>query len=427
MLAPRSMIETRPRRLTMMNPLPALHHQYTTKSRPIEGDGQCKKEHVAPYPQFQHLKRGYLSSGPKKLTRANPPIFQSRSAALHQLHRALITSPSPLPNTIFSLNFQDQPFGTAWTYSRPADPTFRSKEPDVRNFLMPHFSFWAWPLPFIGSMDRAARAIAAIESGLPFARKIPKAVWRGTTWFNSVQNPRMRQNLIVASRGRPWADIEALEWTTAATGRAGAAGAAGGGNSRNASNALPIEDFCRYKYVVHTEGIAYSGRFQFLQMCASVVITPPILWMQHTTHLVRPVFSSDLAGTGGGASADSRAKAAGAPGTGAGAGWVESERIRNSWPVRYRPEEANIVFVAPDWSDLEATVTWLEDHPDVAEGIARRQREMFVGGGYFSPAAEACYWRALVRGWAEVARTEGMGWEDLEGVTFEAFSLTGGD
>ncbi len=49
-----------------------------------------------------------------------------------------------------------------------------------------------------------------------------------------------------------------------------------------------MEDFCRYKYVIHTEGVTYSGRLQFLQMCASVLLTPPMAWRQHTTHLVRP-------------------------------------------------------------------------------------------------------------------------------------------
>ncbi len=72
------------------------------------------------------------------------------------------------------------------------------------------------------------------------------------------------------------------------------------------------------------------------QMCASVTITPPIQWLQHTTHLVRPVFANDL--------------------------WGERddvlrnevrERARRAWPVAYPPDEANIVFVAPDWSDLE--------------------------------------------------------------------------
>jgi hypothetical protein len=331
---------------------------------------------------------------------------QSRTASLHQLHRALLTSPTPLPDTIFTLNFQDQPFGTAWAYSRHADPEFRSKkDTNARTFLMPHFSFWAWNLPFIGSMSRAAQAIADLEAEYltpqgkkNWHAKIPKAVWRGTTWFNSVHSPRLRQNLVQAARGKPWADVEPLEWKS---------NGGGGSGSNNASNALPIEEFCRYKYVVHTEGIAYSGRFQFLQMCASVVLTPPIQWMQHVTHLARPLFSSDLGLAKKG-----------------GKGWTPTDKVRRAWPVGYKPEEANIVFVAPDWSDLGETVEWLEEHPEVAEGIARRQRDLFVGGGYFSPAAETCYWRAMVRGWAKMARTEGQRWEETEGITFEAFSLT---
>ncbi len=69
----------------------------------------------------------------------------------------------------------------------------------------------------------------------------------------------------------------------------------------------------------------------------------------------------------------------------AAATWTPSEGARASWPRHYRPTEANTVFVAPDWSDLEDTVAWLEEHPTVAEGIAKRQRELFVGRGYISP------------------------------------------
>jgi hypothetical protein len=297
---------------------------------------------------------------------------------------------------------------------------------------MPHFSFWAWPLPFIGSISRAGAAIASIEAALPFRDKIPRAVWRGTKWFKSVHSPRLRQNLLRAAREKTWdwADIEALKW-----------------EAGNASNALRIEDFCRYKYVVHTEGIAYSGRFQFLQMCASVTITTPIIWLQHTTHLVKPVFSnallkdtaagkdavkrpgamSDTAGGGAVVGPYDGPKAESQGGKERGSsGWEPTQGVKRSWPVQYKPEQANIVFVAPDWSDLEDTIGWLEDHPEVAEGIAKRQRDLFVGGGYFSPAAEACYWRALVRGWAKAVRTEGQGWEDHEGVTFENFALSGG-
>ncbi|ORY68838.1 uncharacterized protein BCR38DRAFT_334890 [Pseudomassariella vexata] len=324
-------------------------------------------------------------------------MLAHRSATLHQIAAALLTSPNPdeIPDTIFAFNHHDDPLSPSFSYSRPADTALN--KPSSHIFPVPHFSFYSWPLPFIGSFPRAASAITSLESTFSspkgsWSSKIPKAIWRGTTRFNNARAGRVRQTLLLTSSSKPWADIEALKWVT---------------NGHNASNALAIEDFCRYKYIIQTEGITYSGRFQFHQLCASVVITPPLAWMQHTTHLVRPVFSSS--GFDGG---NPRLAPYPAP-------WV-----KEAWPREYRAEEANIVFVAPDWSDLEATIEWLEKHPQVAEGIARRQREMFHEAGYLSPAAEMCYWRAAIRGWSKVARYEGQGFEDVEGMPWEEFSLT---
>ena len=39
------------------------------------------------------------------------------------------------------------------------------------------------------------------------------------------------------------------------------------------------------------------------------------------------------------------------------------------------------MFVRGDWGDLGAMFKWLEEYPVIAEGIARRQRELFVGRG----------------------------------------------
>ncbi|KAK4447881.1 glycosyl transferase family 90-domain-containing protein [Podospora aff. communis PSN243] len=329
-------------------------------------------------------------------------MLNARTAALHQLHRAILTSPFPLPDTVFTLNTGDAPFGTALQYSRAADPLIPSKNPNTRSFLIPHFSFWSWPLPFIGSISSASSQITALEASYSpnashpnasWRNKIPRAVWRGTAWYNSVHSPRLRQNLLQATKDKPWADVQVLNWTTtdSATGQ------------KSAINALHISEFCRYKYIIHTEGVAYSGRFPFTQMCKSVVLTPPILWMMHTTHLVRPVYSGYLLGR------DKK-------------GWEPAKRAMRGWGTGVKKEEANMVFVEGDWSDLEETVEWLERHPDVAEGIARRQRELVVGGGYHSPAAEACYWRAAIKGWASRVRAEGE-WEGL-GIPFEAFSLS---
>lgn len=266
---------------------------------------------------------------------------------------------------------------------------------------MPHFSFWAWPLPFVGSFGQAAEAINSIETSLPFSKKDPRVVWRGSKRYKSAHHPHLREDLLRTTAESAWADVQTLKWQDVSDGNK---------TERIATNSLRIEEFCRYKYVLYTDGITYSGRLQFHQMCGSVLLTPPIAWMQHTSHFIKPLFSSDL---------DFQPTST----EGKGGKWAPSEGETRAWPTHYSPEEANLVFVAPDWSDLEDTVQWLEDHPDVAEGIAKRQRELFVGGGYFSPAAEVCYWRALIRSWSNVAQTAGEGWEDQPGVRWELFSM----
>lgn len=98
-----------------------------------------------------------------------------------------------------------------------------------------------------------------------------------------------------------------------------------------------------------------------------------------------------------------------------------------TWPVSYPPSLANIIFVRPDWSDLEATILYLRQNPEIAKGIAQNQRELMVNGGYLSEAAEACYWRSLIRAWSKMVRTseskgeKGRAWG--EGTRWETYSL----
>jgi hypothetical protein len=122
---------------------------------------------------------------------------------------------------------------------------------------------------------------------------------------------------------------------------------------------------------------------------------------------MRPVFSSSLP-----------LKAPGSPYR------SQSTTLNNTWPTSYPLAEANIIFVAPDWSDLESTLQYLEENPSVSRDIARRSREGLVDSGYLSTAAEVCYWRALIRGWSRVVRVEGQEWS-AEGTRWETYSLTG--
>jgi hypothetical protein len=86
-------------------------------------------------------------------------------------------------------------------------------------------------------------------------------------------------------------------------------------------------------------------------------------------------------------------------------------------------EDANAIFVKPDWTNLEALIFFLRMHPHIAQRIARNQRDVMVGGGYLSRAAETCYWRALIRGWSKIAVVDEKEWELGEGERFEGWLL----
>jgi hypothetical protein len=103
---------------------------------------------------------------------------------------------------------------------------------------MPHFSFWSWPKAFIGTMDEALAKIDRVEKDTPWEKKIDKAVWRGTVWFNSIANINLRPQLMEQTKGKEWADVEDLKWEN---------------QGESAQNAIVIEDFCKYKYVIYTE------------------------------------------------------------------------------------------------------------------------------------------------------------------------------
>ena len=102
-------------------------------------------------------------------------------------------------------------------------------------------------------------------------------------------------------------------------------------------------------------GRAWSGRLKYVQNCESVIIAHKLNWIQHYQHLLVP---------GG--------------------------------------ELQNFVQVERDWSDLSATMEHLLVHPEESTRIIQNSVRIFRDR-YLTPAAEACYWRKLVRGWAGIS------------------------
>jgi hypothetical protein len=90
-------------------------------------------------------------------------------------------------------------------------------------------------------------------------------------------------------------------------------------------------------------------------------------------------------------------------------------------------ETQNFVQVERDFTDLPEKMEHLLAHPEEAERIAQNSARTFRDR-YLTPAAEACYWRRLIRGWGQVsfapAFYTGSGADRRwRGVPFESFAI----
>lgn len=188
-------------------------------------------------------------------------------------------------------------------------------------------------------------------------------------WRGSLAtNPELRSKFLKSTLGRSWTSVRVIDWDD---------------ENDLRFNLLPMEEHCRYMFLAHTEGRSFSGRGKYLFNCRSVVISHTLVWRE-----------------------------------------VHHAALISSGP------DANYVEVQRDFSDLERKIEYLIDHPETAERIANNAIRTFRDR-YLTPAAESCYWRQLIRGYASVCAFEpsiytqqrGSGQSIPRGVPFETWVL----
>ncbi|KAF1965793.1 hypothetical protein BU23DRAFT_626883 [Bimuria novae-zelandiae CBS 107.79] len=123
-------------------------------------------------------------------------------STLHQIDRAVATSPEPLPNIEFSFVVSDIPDvehhdHTIWSLTRLAI--------DEKMWLMPDFGYWSWPLELVGNYEKIRTEMKVNE--VEWEEKVPKVLWRGTSKTN-----KLRGALIRVSQGKGWANIHEVKW-----------------------------------------------------------------------------------------------------------------------------------------------------------------------------------------------------------------------
>lgn len=284
-------------------------------------------------------------------------IYSRELATLHAIARAITSSPSRLPNIEFAFNTDDIIFDSAplWGYARKAE--------HKHIWLIPDFGYWSWPETKVGTMREVQSKAAAEEDIRKYSwkNKVPQLLWRGAT-----MGLPLRDKLIEITKGKPWADVVALDWH----------------NKDSMQNDLKsMPEHCNYKYLAHTEGNSYSGRLKYLQACESVIIAHKMDWIQHHHPL-----------------------------------------MKSSGPTQ------NFVEIRRDFSDLEETIQDLQKNDQRVSNIALENMRTFRER-YLTPAAEACYWRHLIRGWAEVSFEPEFyktvnGTQQWRGLPWESFALS---
>ncbi|KAI2602185.1 glycosyl transferase family 90-domain-containing protein [Hypoxylon sp. NC1633] len=283
-------------------------------------------------------------------------------AALANMYRAITAIPDPrsIPDVEFIIDIEDRasreeknPQRIRWAWAR--------EESNPWLWVMPDFDGWSYPDDGVGSYVQFREDVEELEAEYAngWDDKNEKLCWRGSLAVNR----KLRTALVDAAKGQDWNDVEAIDW-------------------HDRSNILDMRDFCRFKYVAHTEGNSWSGRLRYLHNCDSVPVIHKLSYVFHYQPL-----------------------------------------LKDSGPHQ------NYVRVNRDWSDLKAQMDGLTADPDRARRIARESTRVFRDR-YLTPAAEACYWRRMIHSWRAVMDFEPRRYETKEdgtkvrrGVSWERFAF----
>ncbi|KUL89795.1 hypothetical protein ZTR_00463 [Talaromyces verruculosus] len=280
-------------------------------------------------------------------------------STLHSLHRALVAMPDreSLPSIEFHFSSDDFVWDDLKLAGGPVWSYSKRDSADIDEEDVDDSNIWLmpdfgyWAWPEVDIAPYSETRRRIAAVDAEFENFQSKK--KQLLWRGSLNTAvELRNGLIDATKNKFWASVRVVDW----------------GNEKSVEeNVVPIEDHCRYMFLAHTEGRSFSGRGKYLLNCHSVFITHPLIWRE-----------------------------------------AHHSAFISSGP------EANYIEVARDFSNLESKVEYLLDNPQIAERIANNSIATFRDR-YLTPAAEACYWRYLIRKYGEVSDFEPKLYDDRTG------------
>ena len=262
----------------------------------------------------------------------------------------------------FVLNVRDNPQQPSRARQHAAPVFSFSKDPSLFSDVQyPAWTFWSggpaikiYPRG-LGRWDLMREALASEADKWPWADKEDKLFFRGS------RTSQERDPLVALARREP--ELVDAKFTPSGSKRVNDKAVADGLGPL--VDVVPLEDHCRYKYLVNFRGVAASFRFKHLFLCGSLVFHVGQDWTEFFYQGLKP--------------------------------WV------------------HYVPVSKDMSDLEEKLRFANDpsNADLVEGIARRGRD-FVWE-HLEQRDVADYWalllgeyHKLIEGWAPtIERREG--------------------
>ena len=138
--------------------------------------------------------------------------------------------------------------------------------------LIPCFTLWVFVAPSMGRWRSTFETLPKVADRLSWEDRIGKLMWRGAKtgdrqWLTGIGERKNDSAL----------DIEFIQWKP------------GKLSSQYSDNFKTVQEYCRYKYLLHQEGWSYSNRLKYLMLCGSPVIHANFYgWEEYWYHLLTP-------------------------------------------------------------------------------------------------------------------------------------------